>query len=278
MWPDRVRPLADPPPAPSGRCAPAPGHRVGAVERREGAGRAGHPPGAAVAATTLGQCGGGRASRVVARGGVSPGAGATWGLRRGGGAAAETMPPSTRLDVPVWCPERSRSRRAARLRLVSVGRQGWGAWWVALRRQEPCSTGPVVPEAWHAVPSWEEDAHEPQQAMPQDAGGRRRAPLWLLVYKHRPINGLEKNLPLKARALGGSGSLGWMWSGMPLVWDAGRCGFSWDVAIMVVCRSPPVLGVPTRTRRLTLAVTCTGACTHCAAPQTFFPGVRSTVL
>ena len=88
--------------------------------------------------------------------------------------------------------------RAARLRPVSVGRQGWGAWWVALRRQEPCSTGRVVPEAWPAVPSWEEDAHEPQQAMPQAAGGRRRAPLWLLVCKHRPINGLEKKLPLKA--------------------------------------------------------------------------------
>ncbi len=87
--------------------------------------------------------------------------------------------------------------RAARLRPVSVGRQGWGAWWVALRRQEPCSTGRVVPEAWPAVPSWEEDAHEPQQAMPQAAGGRRRAPLSLLVCKHRPINGLEKTSPSK---------------------------------------------------------------------------------
>ena len=94
---------------------------------------------------------------------------ATLWLLSVGGAAEETIPASTLLDVTGWCPERSRSRRATRLRLVSVFRQGWVALWVALLGQEPLPTGRLVPEAWPAVPAWEEDAREAQQAMPKAA-------------------------------------------------------------------------------------------------------------
>src|SRR5712692_7871018 len=94
---------------------------------------------------------------------------ATWWLLSVGGAAEETIPASTLLDVTELCPERSRSRRATRLRRGSVFRQGWVALLVALLRQEPLPTGRLVPAPWPAVPSWEEEAREPQQAMPKAA-------------------------------------------------------------------------------------------------------------
>ena len=94
---------------------------------------------------------------------------ATLWLLSVGGAAEETIPASTLLDVTGVCPERSRSRRATRLRLVSVFRQGWVALLVALLRQEPWPAGRFVPEPWPAVPSWEDEAREPQQAMPKAA-------------------------------------------------------------------------------------------------------------
>ena len=86
-----------------------------------------------------------------------------------GGATDETRPASTRLDVTALCPERSRSRRATRLRLGSVGRQGGGELWVALRRQEPLPPGRCVPEPWPAVPAWEDEACEPAMARPEAA-------------------------------------------------------------------------------------------------------------
>jgi hypothetical protein len=113
---------------------------------------------------------------------------ATWWLLSVGGAAAATMPASTRLDVTGVCPERSRSRRATRLRLGSVLRQGWVALVVAVRRQEPLPTGRFGPDPWPAVPSWEEEAREAPQAMPKAAGGAGGEPLWPLSYKHRPLN------------------------------------------------------------------------------------------
>jgi hypothetical protein len=94
---------------------------------------------------------------------------ATWGRLSVGGAAEETIAASTRLDVTGWCPERSRSRRATRLRLVRVCRQGWVALWVAWLRQEPLPTGRFRPAPGPAVPSWEEDAREAQQALPKAA-------------------------------------------------------------------------------------------------------------
>jgi hypothetical protein len=51
---------------------------------------------------------------------------ATLWLLSVGGEADATIPASTLLDVTVWCPERPRTRRATRLRLVSVFRQGVG--------------------------------------------------------------------------------------------------------------------------------------------------------
>jgi len=94
---------------------------------------------------------------------------ATLWLLSVGGATEETIPASTLRDVTGVCPERSRSRRATRLRLVSVFRQGWVALLVALLRQEPLPIGRFVPEPWPAVPSWEGEAREPQQAMPKAA-------------------------------------------------------------------------------------------------------------
>ena len=92
---------------------------------------------------------------------------ATLGVLSVGGAAAETMPASTRLDVPALGP--GRTRRATRLRLGRGFRQGWVALLVALLRQEPLPIGRFVPEPWPAVPLWEGEAREPQQAMPKAA-------------------------------------------------------------------------------------------------------------
>ena len=94
---------------------------------------------------------------------------ATLGLLRVGGATEETIPARTLLDVPARCPSRQRTRRATRLRLVSVFRQGWVALVVALLRQESLPEGRFVPEPWPAVPAWQEEAHEPQLAMPKAA-------------------------------------------------------------------------------------------------------------
>jgi hypothetical protein len=62
--------------------------------------------------------------------------GTLW-LRSVGGAAEETNPASTLLDVTALCPGQLRSRQATRLRLMSVFRQGWVALLVALLQQEP---------------------------------------------------------------------------------------------------------------------------------------------
>ena len=89
---------------------------------------------------------------------------ATLWLLRVGGAADETMPASTLLDVTGLCPERPRSRRATRLRLVSVFRQGWVELLVALLRHDPVPQGRFVPEPWPAVPELEDEASEPAMA------------------------------------------------------------------------------------------------------------------
>ena len=94
---------------------------------------------------------------------------ATLWLLSVGGAAEETIPASTLLDVTALCPGHPRSRRATRLRLVSVFRQGWVALLVALLRQEPLPEGRFVPEPWPAVPALEDEACEPAMALPEAA-------------------------------------------------------------------------------------------------------------
>lgn len=94
---------------------------------------------------------------------------ATWGWLRVGGAADATIPVSTLLDVTGWCPERPRTRRATRLRLVSVCRQGWGRLLVALLRQDPVPEGRCVPAPWPVVPPLAETVCEWALAMPEAA-------------------------------------------------------------------------------------------------------------
>ena len=94
---------------------------------------------------------------------------ATLWLLSVGGMAEDDIPESTLLDVTALCPGRPRTRRATRLRLVSVFRQGWVALLVALLRQEPLPEGRFVPEPWPAVPAWEDETCESQMALPEAA-------------------------------------------------------------------------------------------------------------
>lgn len=94
---------------------------------------------------------------------------ATLWLLSVGGAADETVPASTLLDVTALCPGRPRMRRATRLRLVSVFRQGWVVLLVALLRQEPLPDGRFVPEPWPTVPPLEDEACKPDIALPEAA-------------------------------------------------------------------------------------------------------------
>jgi Transposase DDE domain len=94
---------------------------------------------------------------------------ATLWLLSVGEEADETMPASTVLDVTGLCPERPRTRRATRLRLVRVFRQGWVRLLVALLRQEPLPEGRLVPEPWPVVPPLAEEVCELALAMPEAA-------------------------------------------------------------------------------------------------------------
>ena len=94
---------------------------------------------------------------------------ATLWLLSVGGEADETIPASTLLDVTEWCPERPRTRRATRLRLVSVLRRGWVRLLVALLRQEPLPAGHLVPEPWPAVPPLADDPYAPDVVLPEAA-------------------------------------------------------------------------------------------------------------
>jgi len=94
---------------------------------------------------------------------------ATLWLLSVGGEADATIPASTLLDVTGWCPERPRTRRATRLRLVSVFRQGWVRLLVALLRQEPLPQGRLVPEPWPAVPPLAGDPYAPEVVLPEAA-------------------------------------------------------------------------------------------------------------
>src|SRR5215468_683373 len=94
---------------------------------------------------------------------------ATLWLLSVGGAADETIPTSTLRDVTAWYPGRPRTRRATRLRLVSVFRQGWVRLLVTLLRQAPLPVGRFVPEPWPEVPPLVEEVCELALAMPEAA-------------------------------------------------------------------------------------------------------------
>src|SRR5262245_39690021 len=120
------------------------------------------------------------------------GAGAPLGLRRGGGEADETMPASPWLDVPGWGPERPRTRRATRLRLVSVWRQGWGRRVGARRRPEPWPEGRWVPAPWPTVPPLAGAPSASGMVLPAAAGGKGHEPRGASGHKRLHAHHLRK--------------------------------------------------------------------------------------
>jgi len=76
---------------------------------------------------------------------------ATLWLLSVGGEADATVPASTVPDVTALVPVPPRTRRATRLRLVSVFRRGWNLILVALLDQAPLPLGRFVPEPWPVV-------------------------------------------------------------------------------------------------------------------------------
>ncbi len=95
---------------------------------------------------------------------------ATLWLLSVGGEADETIPASTVPDIIALVPTPRRMRRATRVRLVSVFRQGWIRILVALLNQAPLPIGRFIPEPWPAVPVPEqEELLLPDLEMPQAA-------------------------------------------------------------------------------------------------------------
>jgi hypothetical protein len=76
---------------------------------------------------------------------------ATLWLLSVGGAADASVPPSTLPDVTEFLRQARRQRRATRLRLVSIFRQGWNLILGALLNQRRLPTGRFVPEPWPSV-------------------------------------------------------------------------------------------------------------------------------
>src|SRR6266540_811215 len=95
---------------------------------------------------------------------------ATLWLRSVGGEADAMIPASTVPDITALVPTPPRTRRATRLRLVSVFRRGWNLILVALLNQAPLPIGRFVPEPWPTVPMPEEETPSlPVLALPQAA-------------------------------------------------------------------------------------------------------------
>jgi hypothetical protein len=95
---------------------------------------------------------------------------ATLWLLSVGGEADETIPASTVPDVTALGPQPARTRRAMRLRLVSIFRRGWNVILVALLDQGPLPLGRFIPEPWPAVPVPEEaTSSRPGLVRPQAA-------------------------------------------------------------------------------------------------------------
>jgi hypothetical protein len=78
---------------------------------------------------------------------------ATLWLLSVGGAAEETIPESTLLDVTAAVSHQRRQRRATRLRLVSIFRRGWMIILVGLLNQAPLPLGVFLPELWPPIPA-----------------------------------------------------------------------------------------------------------------------------
>ena len=74
-----------------------------------------------------------------------------------GGEADETIPASTVPDITALVPQPRRMRRAPRVRLVRVFRQGWIRLLVALLNQAPLPIGRFIPEPWPVVPVPEQE-------------------------------------------------------------------------------------------------------------------------
>src|SRR5262249_19399719 len=101
---------------------------------------------------------------------VGGGADATIPGDTGRGGTAETTRGGRAGDVRAWAPEPGGTRRATRLRLVSVFRRGWNLILVALLDHAPLPLGRFVPEPWPAVPVPEEEPTSlPVLALPQAA-------------------------------------------------------------------------------------------------------------
>jgi hypothetical protein len=111
-----------------------------------------------------------RAARLWLAGAV-----ATLWLLSVGGEAEEPIPVSTVPDGTALVPGQPRTRRATRLRRVSVFRRGWNLLLVALLDHAPLPRGRFVPEPWPAIPVPEEAPPSlPGLALPQAACGLRR--------------------------------------------------------------------------------------------------------
>ena len=95
---------------------------------------------------------------------------ATLWLLSVGGAAEETIPESTVPDITGVVPRTPRTRRATRLRLVSIFRRGWSLILVALLDQAPLPMGCFLPEPWPAEPvRYAEEGVEAVMELPQAA-------------------------------------------------------------------------------------------------------------
>jgi hypothetical protein len=87
---------------------------------------------------------------------------ATLWLLSVGGVAEETIPASTLLDVTAILARQRRSRRATRLRLVSIFHRGWITILVALLDHVPLPQGAFRPEPWPVVPTSEFRTIQPE--------------------------------------------------------------------------------------------------------------------
>ena len=94
---------------------------------------------------------------------------ATLWLLSVGGAADDTIPASTRLDVSVALAGPRRQRRATRRRLVSIFRRGWITILVAWLNQAPLPLGGFLPEPWPTVPKFACDVIVPEFGVRHDA-------------------------------------------------------------------------------------------------------------
>jgi hypothetical protein len=90
---------------------------------------------------------------------------ATLWLLSVGGAAEETIPASTLLDVTDALTGQRRQRRATRLRVVSIFHRGWITILVALLDQAPLPLGTFLPDPWPRVPGLEAPSVMPDPAV-----------------------------------------------------------------------------------------------------------------